>query len=76
MGQLSWTLNNIVNRSFRLNIWAILFTNFACVFWKSHQKSIGPFYLLSVPVEVKDFTQGVNVQHVLESQYSEKEKLL
>ena len=34
--------------------------NFACIFRK-RLKAVGPFYLVSMPEEVKDPTQGVNV---------------
>jgi len=36
-------------------------------------KAGGPFYLVSMPGEVKDHTQGVNVQHVVDSLILEKD---
>ena len=32
-------------------------------------KAVGPFYLVSMPGEIKDPTQGVNVQPVVESTF-------
>ena len=32
-------------------------------------KAVGPFYLVSMPGEVKDPTQGVNVQPVVDSTF-------
>ena len=43
------------------NLGNFIHPTFACVFWeKETLKAGGPFYLVSVPGEVKDPTQGVN----------------
>ena len=48
------------------NLGNFVHPTFACVF--RTPKAGGPFYLVSMPGEVKDPTPGVNVSPVLESQ--------
>ena len=45
----------------RFKTWANLFTPFCSCLSEETLKAVGPFYLVSVPGEVKDPTQGVNV---------------
>ena len=48
------------------NLGNFVHSTFAWVFQKT-QKADSPFYLVSTPGEVKDPTQGVNVQRILDS---------
>ena len=45
----------------RFKIWANLFTPLCSCLSEETLKAVGPFYLMSMPGEVKDPTQGVNV---------------
>ena len=45
----------------RFKTWAISFTPLCPCLSEETLKAVGPFYLVSMPGEVKDPTQGVNV---------------
>ena len=45
----------------RFKTWANLFTPLCSCLSEETLKAVGPFYLVSMPGEVKDPTQGVNV---------------
>ena len=57
------TVNRVVQSHlppFR-NLGNFVHPTFACIFSEETLKAGGPFYLVSMPGEVKDHTQGVNV---------------
>ena len=53
----------------RFETLAIPFTSLCQYLLEEIPKAVGPFYLVSMPGEVKDPTQGVNVQLVVDSTF-------
>ena len=50
-----------------IEIWASLFTQHCPRLSEETLRAVGPFYLMSMSVEVKDHTQGVNVLSVMDA---------
>ena len=71
----AWSWVRILLRQLRFGTLAILFTPLCQCLSEETLKAVGPFYLVSMAGELKDPTQGVNVQSAVDSTTVREEQL-